>query len=328
MALFELQSCSNIQIPFDIVPTGADCGKDIESVLRFLFPRKYPHMCAMDHTRLSVRFRTGDPFGPGPGVLCDSLFPELKDDVLTVRDRFGLKSIEISGLGEEKVFEEEKVVFSPQAGKGDAVQLTALEFRRLAVLCRERKLEDSVLLSVFLTPDNIFSFFLPIGKKISEVFDAREEIKSFISEHPGTRAYHPVTGKMYDIETDIACPDNSLVTFTGTGYVLSPANTGIFGFPWFGKKASMRRLREQDRKEYPCSNCLKCVDVCPSGIDPSLLYHHLRADNVDEALGLGLECCTRCGLCSFVCPSDIDLYGGLTKALDYVEAERAGEVVR
>ncbi|MBU8920524.1 MAG: hypothetical protein KOO63_01570 [Bacteroidales bacterium] len=326
MLHFELQSCKSIQVPFDIISDGAECDKDLGSVLCFLFPRKHPYICAMDHKRLSVRFSTGDPFGPSPGTLCDSLFPELKDDVLTVRDRFGLNSIEISGLGEEKIFKEEKVVFSPQTGKRNAIPLTAPEFRRLAVLCRERKHEESVLFSVFIDPDNIFSFFLPAGKKINEVFDTREEIKSFISENPETRAYHPVTGRAYDLENDIACPDNSLVTFTGTGYVLSPENSGISGFPWFGNKATMRRLKERDRKEYPCSNCLKCVDVCPSGIDPSLLWHNLRADNLDEALMLGLISCTRCGLCSFVCPSDIDLHGRLTKALDQVESERDGEV--
>ena len=40
---------------------------------------------------------------------------------------------------------------------------------------------------------------------------------------------------------------------------------------------------------------------------PQYTYKSLYADEIEEALAHGLLDCVECGLCSFVCPSKIDL---------------------
>jgi Na+-transporting NADH:ubiquinone oxidoreductase subunit A len=47
---------------------------------------------------------------------------------------------------------------------------------------------------------------------------------------------------------------------------------------------------------------------------PQLAYKCILADDVDGALAHGLLDCVECGLCSYVCPSKIDLVGALKKA--------------
>ncbi len=68
------------------------------------------------------------------------------------------------------------------------------------------------------------------------------------------------------------------------------------------------------RKEIPvsqCIRCLRCVESCPEEIDPGFLYQLLRRGlkrNADEE---GVRKCIACGICSYVCPSGLDLTGAV-----------------
>ncbi len=57
----------------------------------------------------------------------------------------------------------------------------------------------------------------------------------------------------------------------------------------------------------PCIACMHCADICPVQILPQLAYKAMLAEEVEEALALGLLDCVECGLCSYVCPSKIEL---------------------
>jgi Na+-transporting NADH:ubiquinone oxidoreductase subunit A len=56
-----------------------------------------------------------------------------------------------------------------------------------------------------------------------------------------------------------------------------------------------------------CVACLHCADVCPVDILPHLAYKAVLAEEVEEYLEHGLLDCVECGLCSYVCPSKIEL---------------------
>lgn len=56
-----------------------------------------------------------------------------------------------------------------------------------------------------------------------------------------------------------------------------------------------------------CIACLHCADVCPVDILPHMAYKAVLAEEVEEYLEHGLLDCVECGLCSFVCPSKIEL---------------------
>lgn len=56
-----------------------------------------------------------------------------------------------------------------------------------------------------------------------------------------------------------------------------------------------------------CIACMHCADVCPVDILPQMAYKAILAEEVEEYLELGLLDCVECGLCSYVCPSKIDL---------------------
>ncbi|MEJ2642727.1 MAG: 4Fe-4S dicluster domain-containing protein [Desulfosarcinaceae bacterium] len=67
-------------------------------------------------------------------------------------------------------------------------------------------------------------------------------------------------------------------------------------------------------EERPCVACSNCARVCPVGILPQLTYKSALAGEVEESLVHGLLDCVECGLCTYVCPSKIELSRFLTAA--------------
>lgn len=57
------------------------------------------------------------------------------------------------------------------------------------------------------------------------------------------------------------------------------------------------------REEISCQLCDSCKKVCPIHLEPDLLYEAFEADDTYQLKALGLERCTECGRCAFVCPA-------------------------
>lgn len=60
---------------------------------------------------------------------------------------------------------------------------------------------------------------------------------------------------------------------------------------------------KKDSKENPCLRCSKCVQNCPSHIEPVLI----KDATSEELIKLHPEKCIECGICSYVCPAKINL---------------------
>lgn len=56
-----------------------------------------------------------------------------------------------------------------------------------------------------------------------------------------------------------------------------------------------------------CIACMHCADVCSVNMLPQMAYKAICAEEIEEALQHGLLDCVECGLCSYVCPSKIEL---------------------
>ncbi len=57
-----------------------------------------------------------------------------------------------------------------------------------------------------------------------------------------------------------------------------------------------------------CSACGKCINICPSEINPRLIYNYAKYSNNSYTYeDLKIDFCIECGLCNEVCPSDIDI---------------------
>jgi len=80
---------------------------------------------------------------------------------------------------------------------------------------------------------------------------------------------------------------------------------------------------DMNGEDRACINCGYCPRVCPVDILPQFTFKAVEADEIEEALALGLLDCVECGLCSFVCPAKIEIADILKKAKEAYAKEIA-----
>ena len=61
----------------------------------------------------------------------------------------------------------------------------------------------------------------------------------------------------------------------------------------------------KEKETINCLRCGKCIDNCPQKLCPVLVKDNI--DNKEELKRLNVNKCIECGICSFVCPSRINL---------------------
>ena len=76
-------------------------------------------------------------------------------------------------------------------------------------------------------------------------------------------------------------------------------------------------------EERACINCSYCENICPNDLMPNFIMKALYSDDIEEALLHGLLDCCRCGLCSYSCPSKIELTKILSDGMDSYYKDKA-----
>ncbi len=77
--------------------------------------------------------------------------------------------------------------------------------------------------------------------------------------------------------------------------------------------------------EGPCIRCGRCVEVCPTSLDPYLLKHYCDTDKLDLAAAHNVMDCTICGSCSYICPARRYLTASFKNAKEKImRAQRKG----
>ncbi len=82
-----------------------------------------------------------------------------------------------------------------------------------------------------------------------------------------------------------------------------------------------RESRQGD--EVACIHCAWCVEVCPIGLMPFLLVDLIRYDEPLTADSYHLFDCFECGLCDYVCPSNIPLVEVVRGGKNAIREQRA-----
>ncbi len=84
-------------------------------------------------------------------------------------------------------------------------------------------------------------------------------------------------------------------------------------------------LNKKDSQRPEPSNCIrcgKCVDVCPSGLQPLMISKNSLLRRFDDAEAYNAMDCIECGSCSFVCPSKRPLVDAIRVAKQEITAKR------
>lgn len=138
------------------------------------------------------------------------------------------------------------------------------------------------------------------------------------ADDPGTARY--IVGGIFKGYTG---SEDSYMGFYGTSLILIPEGDEkeFFGFarPGLNKPSRSRTFLSFFNKSSmamdcnchgevrACINCGFCAEVCPVDILPQFTYKSILADEIEEALNHGLLDCVECCLCTYVCPSKIEL---------------------
>lgn len=77
-------------------------------------------------------------------------------------------------------------------------------------------------------------------------------------------------------------------------------------------------LDAKELHELPCLRCSRCVDYCPSGLQPVAIKNAEMAKDVELLKKLKADTCVSCGLCSYICPSRIQVTDYTSKGKDRV----------
>ena len=154
--------------------------------------------------------------------------------------------------------------------------------------------------------------------------------------HPLVRRVVTVTGEAISQPRNLRVPLGTrvqdLLDYCG-GFREEPARL-ISGGPMMGQPLpstrvpmvkgsngilALTRTETKARETAPCIRCGSCVQSCPCGLVPLDMAAHIRANDPEKAVGLGLMDCIGCGSCAYVCPSHIPL----VQFFNYAKGEMA-----
>jgi Na+-transporting NADH:ubiquinone oxidoreductase subunit A len=87
------------------------------------------------------------------------------------------------------------------------------------------------------------------------------------------------------------------------------------------RQVRMKMTTSLNGGDRSCISCGACPEVCPTEALPQVIMKNLYANDIEEAVKVGLLDCADCGLCTYVCPSKIDLDGILSGARQQLAKE-------
>ena len=266
-----------------------------------------------------VDFTPDAPFGPSVGQLIAELGFDPDQSIADLRDRqeITVTVIEQGGASRKRLSGVRYRQRRPT--DPDATVVSPFELALLHQALTTGAFPSAVLVSCLVTPECIYSFLAPRGTSLGSILRSEAILADYVAEQAVTTLLHPISGRAYSLDdpcsafTDVLCP-------AACGFSLQPKPSFLLGFPFFNRLLSMRPCSSPDGIDQPCSNCLACVRYCPSNLHPAFLHHHLQADELRAAEGLGLARCTQCGHCSYVCPSGIPLTETIANAVRELDA--------
>ncbi|MBC8570422.1 4Fe-4S binding protein [Zongyangia hominis] len=153
--------------------------------------------------------------------------------------------------------------------------------------------------------------------------------RAVVYEKPQSSTFVTVAGDAVanpaNVEVALGTPVGEVLRFAGlakepkrliaggtmAGYRITDTETPVR----YGLRCLIADTSDGRRTRYECIGCARCVKACPVGINPYLAYRYIDGKN-RRYRWLELDKCIKCGLCSYICPSNIDVASYIQSVLD------------
>lgn len=80
--------------------------------------------------------------------------------------------------------------------------------------------------------------------------------------------------------------------------------------------------KHEDIKPMACLRCGRCVEHCPSSLQPVSINEAFKTNDVERLEKLHVMDCVECGMCTYVCPSQREVTEGVRKAKRFYALRR------
>lgn len=164
---------------------------------------------------------------------------------------------------------------------------------------------------------------LDIGAVVSNIGTCNAVYEACVLNKPLFERVVCVSGECINEPKNVLAPIGTkigeLIEFCG-GFKCEPdkivSGGPMMGFSFFdldtpiqkGTSGVLSIKIENEKPQTPCISCGKCVDACPIGLMPTMLYRNINTGHYDVAMNkYSLMDCKECGCCAYVCPAHLPL---------------------
>ena len=260
------------------------------------------------------------------GVECE---PYLTSDYRLMMEK-GKEALE-GALIAAKIIDAQKIIVGVELNKKDAIahlkEVVAQEGWPIEIVGLKVKYpqgDEKQLLKATINRE-IPSGKLPldVGAVVSNIGTCYALFEAVVHQKALYERIISVTGEGIANPKNILAPIGTkvsdLLEFCGglTGEVEKLVSGGpMMGFSFFdtetpvtkGSSGILALKPKKKVRQTACISCGKCVDVCPIGLMPTLMYKNITTLNYEVAMNnLSLMDCKECGSCSYVCPAHLPL---------------------
>ncbi len=243
----------------------------------------------------------------GFGVVNDAdLLGDIDITLSAIKKRFSLGNVMVSGLKDYRGIYAGRL----QRSSFNGIVLSAAETGRLYEVLSGESFENIRYIHVLFDTKTLHSI-----ARVKAPGDARvKDVLLFLAGKmdgfgEDSNIFNPLSREKLNPEEFIGTRTD-LIAVTDEIKRLDSTAAGILSRPSSRKKLSFRKISDSLDTRNACCNCLSCAAICPAGLSPSILFHFAES-GAEDLDSLGADLCFQCGLCSFVCPSNIPLSAGI-----------------
>lgn len=210
------------------------------------------------------------------------------DSVNNFKERFKLKNILFNGESKH------------------SIPISPFMFYKLLDSFMNSHINSSNIIHILDEKKSIKSYIIPTNLNCSDFLKKNYGSDSF---------YFPLSGLN---PVDVTVFDHIGETTLLHSSISMKKQTTIFN-PYNFRSTNLSDERVRKESEGICINCGLCDNLCYRNIYPRFYYHYLKNELIDEVEDLLIGKCTKCGICSFVCPVHINLAGTIIEYLNNKE---------